>query len=142
MTIGSFSVAIYFYKYYSVNDVDDLSGFGYIHPFVCGFMVLNLVALSGLPATSGFVAKFYIFASIIESKSYYWIAVIAVINTVISLYYYFNIARAMFLEKESTVKSVDTDLLIKMLIIATSIQSILFYLYWSPLYTFIIGVFK
>ena len=102
MTLGAFSVAVFFHTYYSVDTVEELSGLGYLHPFICSFMVLNLMALSGLPPTSGFVAKFYIIASIIQSKSFYWLALVAIINTVISLYYYFNIARSMFLENESS----------------------------------------
>lgn len=137
MTLGAFSVAIFFHRYYNVHTVDDLSGLGYLHPFICSFMVINLMALSGLPPTSGFVAKFYIFASIIESKSFYWLAVVAVINTVISLYYYFNLARSMFLEKESNKRKSNIDIQIVMVIVVTSIQGIIFYFYWSHLYSFI-----
>ena len=114
--------------------MEELSGMGYIHPFICSLMVLNLMALSGLPPTSGFVAKFYIIASIIQSKSFYWLAVVAIINTVISLYYYFNIARSMFFENESSVNKSQTDYLIILIVAVTSSQGLLFYFYWSQLY--------
>ena len=140
MTLGAFSILIYFYNTYKFNTVDDWSGIGYIHPFICSFMVINLVALAGLPPTSGFVAKFYIFATIIESRTYYWLAIVAIINTVISLYYYFNLARSMFLEKESKVKYKKPDTIITSLIVFTSIQGIFFYAYWSDLYKLIKGL--
>ena len=107
---------------------------------ICLFMVINLVALSGLPPTSGFVAKFYIFATIIQSQSYYWLAIVAILNTVISLYYYFNLARSMFLEKASTLEYKKPDFIISTVIIFTSIQGLLFYIYWSDLYTLIRGL--
>jgi len=142
MTLGAFSVLIYFYNTYGFETVDDWNGIGYIHPLICSFMVINLVALAGLPPTSGFVSKFYILATIIESKTYYWLAIVAVINTVISLYYYFNLARSMFLEKESNVKYKKIDSIIASIIIFTSIQGILFYFYWSDLYELIKGLFS
>ena len=103
-------------------------------------MIINLLALSGLPPTSGFVAKFYIFSTIIESRTYYWLAVVAIINTVISLYYYFNLARSIFLEKESNVNYKKPDSIITSLIVFTSVQGIFFYFYWSDLYEFIKGL--
>ena len=87
-----------------------------------------------------FVAKFYIFATIIESKTYYWLAIVAILNTVISLYYYFNLARSMFLEKESKVKYKKPDTAITSVIIFTSIQGMIFYVYWSDLYELIRGL--
>ena len=140
MTLGAFSVLIYFYNTYNFNTVDDWNGIGYIHPFICSFMIINLLALAGLPPTSGFIAKFYILATIIESKTYYWLAIVAIINTVISLYYYFNLARSMFLEKESKVKCKKPDIFITVIIIFTSIQGVLFYIYWSELYELIRGL--
>ena len=103
-------------------------------------MVINLVALAGLPPTSGFVAKFYIFATIIESRSYYWLAIVAIINTVISLYYYFNLARSMFLEEKSKVEYKKLDFTFVAIIVFTSIQGIVFYFYWSDLYQLIKGL--
>ena len=140
MTLGAFSVLIYFYNSYNFNTVDDWKGIGYVHPFICSFMVINLVALAGLPPTSGFVAKFYIFATIIESRSYYWLAIVAIINTVISLYYYFNLARSMFLEEKSKVEYKKLDFTLVAIIVFTSIQGIVFYFYWSDLYQLIKGL--
>ena len=134
-------VLILFINKYSLRDVDDWDGIGYIHPFICSLMVLNLLSLAGLPPTSGFVSKFYILSTIIESKTFYWLAVVAIINTVIALYYYFNLARAMFLEKPTTLKSQKPEPLIVAIITLFSMQGILFYFYWSHLYNSIKGIF-
>ena len=141
MTIGAFGVLILFINKYSLRDVGDWDGIGYIHPFICSLMVLNLLSLAGLPPTSGFVSKFYILSTIIESKTFYWLAVVAIINTVIALYYYFNLARAMFLEKPTAIKPEKPEPLILAIITLFSMQGILFYFYWSDLYNSIKGIF-
>jgi len=141
MTIGAFGVLILFINKYSLKSVSDWNGIGYIHPFICSFMVLNLLSLAGLPPTSGFVSKFYILSTIIESKTFYWLALVAIINTVIALYYYFNIARAMFLEKPTALEYKKPESSIVAIIAIFSIQGLLFYFYWSDLYDIIRGIF-
>ena len=141
MTIGAFSILILFINKYSLKDVDDWNGIGYLHPFICSLMVLNLLSLAGLPPTSGFVSKFYILSTIIESKTFYWLALVAIINTVIALYYYFNIARAMFLEEPTNLEYQEPEPLIVVISTLFSIQGILFYFYWSDLYNLIKGIF-
>jgi NADH-quinone oxidoreductase subunit N len=141
MTLGAFAILILFTDKYSFSSVSDWNGIGFIHPIICSLMVLNLLALAGLPPSSGFVAKFYIFATIIQSKTYYWLAVVAILNTVIALYYYFNIARAMFLESPSERTPEKVDYITATVIAITSIQGILFYVYWSDLYNLIQGLF-
>ena len=140
MTLGAFSIYIFFYNAYNTEKVDEWSGLGYLHPFICSFMVINLVSLAGLPPTSGFVAKFYLLASLISSKTFYWLAVIAVINTVIALYYYFNLVRAMFLENELKSKLIKPNLFLIIIIVFNSIQGLIFYFYWSDLYDVIKGL--
>jgi NADH-quinone oxidoreductase subunit N len=59
-----------------------------------------LISLAGLPPMAGFVAKFSIFAAAIE-KGWVWLAVAGVVNSVISVYYYFGILRRMFFDDSS-----------------------------------------
>jgi len=58
--------------------------------------VVFLLSLTGIPPTAGFVGKLFIFAAAIESKQWAWLAFVGVVNSVISLYYYMNIAKAMY----------------------------------------------
>ena len=66
-------------------------------PLLAVVMSIALVSLIGLPPTAGFVGKLYLFIAVWHS-GLYWLAVVAVLNSVVSLYYYFRIVRAMFLE--------------------------------------------
>ncbi|MEW6270556.1 MAG: NADH-quinone oxidoreductase subunit N [Thermodesulfobacteriota bacterium] len=61
-------------------------------------MAIFLFSLTGLPPLAGFVGKFYLFAAVIE-KQLYMLAVIGVLNSVVSLVYYARIVRTMFLDQ-------------------------------------------
>jgi NADH:ubiquinone oxidoreductase subunit 2 (subunit N) len=67
---------------------------------------------------------------------------VAILNTVVALYYYFNIARAMFLETGFEHKIKKLDVLPVSVVVVTSIQGILFYFYWSGLYNVIQRLFS
>jgi NADH-quinone oxidoreductase subunit N len=58
-----------------------------------------LLSLTGVPPTAGFIGKYYLMVATIE-RGFLWLAVIAGVNTVISLFYYFRIAKQLFLRPE------------------------------------------
>ena len=60
-------------------------------------LTVFLLSLTGIPATVGFIGKFYVFAAAIRQR-FYILAVIGILNSVVSLYYYMRPVRAMFLE--------------------------------------------
>ena len=67
-------------------------------------MLLFMLSLGGIPPTAGFMGKFWLFSAAIES-GYVWLAVIGVLNSAISLYYYVRIVVFMYLKKETTGRS-------------------------------------
>ncbi len=82
--------------------IQDFQGYAYRGPesaLWAGMMAVFLFSLTGLPPFGGFIAKYYLFAAMVE-KELYWLTAIAVINTVISLYYYAGILKVMYFEKE------------------------------------------
>jgi len=141
MNLGAFTVAIFVKNKTNGDEIQDWIGFGKSNPLIAAFMVISLVSLAGLPPTSGFVAKFYILAELFRLESHRWLAIVAVINSVISLYYYFRIIKSMyFIESEETksfIEDSQSDTINKFIIIVLSIQPIIFYIYWSPLLAFI-----
>ena len=106
-------------------------------------MVLSLVSLAGLPPTSGFVGKVYLFRGLFQDKEFFWLAIIAILNSVVSLYYYFKIVKAMYFKgEEENHNLVKAHPVIHWSIIILSSQNLLFYLYWSPLYSYIEKIFN
>ena len=59
-------------------------------------MTIFLLSLGGVPPTGGFFGKFYLFKAAMESPQLYWLVVLAVLNSVVSVYYYLRIVVAMY----------------------------------------------
>ncbi|MDD5122589.1 MAG: proton-conducting transporter membrane subunit, partial [Dehalococcoidales bacterium] len=69
-------------------------------PLLFAIMSIGIFSLMGLPLTAGFMAKLFIFTSAVDN-GLLWLMIIAVLNTVISAYYYLRIIRVMWLGKPS-----------------------------------------
>lgn len=83
-------------KFY--DDLDDLSGLSKNHPIVSFSLLILLFSLAGIPPMAGFFAKFYIFISVIE-ESMYFLAIIGLLSTVISAFYYLKIIKIIYFDK-------------------------------------------
>ena len=99
MNMGAFGVLIYLANRTGSEEIADIHGLGWKAPVVCGTMVVFLLSLTGVPPTAGFFGKYYLFVAALES-GYGWLVVVAGLNTVVSLVYYFRIAKALFLRNE------------------------------------------
>jgi len=111
---------------------------GKMNPILSFFMTLTLLSLTGLPPTAGFVGKVYVFAELFKHQQFYWLAVVAILNSVVSLYYYFKIVKSMYLDEvEGVVDKIDAHPVVNWSIIIFSSQNILFFIYWEPLIGFI-----
>ncbi|MEJ5366070.1 MAG: NADH-quinone oxidoreductase subunit N [Desulfosoma sp.] len=77
--------------------VDDYRGVGYKHPVAALAMSLFLFSLAGIPPTGGFMGKFYIFSAAVK-QGYIWLAIIGVLNSVVSVYYYLRVTVAMYMQ--------------------------------------------
>src|SRR5205814_1644970 len=69
------------------------------HPFAAFAMLLFMLSLGGIPPTAGFMGKFWLFGAAIDA-GYVWLAVIGVLNSAISLYYYIRIVVFMYLKPQ------------------------------------------
>jgi NADH-quinone oxidoreductase subunit N len=98
MTLVAFYVTSHLSDMYGTDTYDVFKGLVYKHPVMAIVMASVLFSLAGMPPFSGFVAKFNILAVVIEKK-YYGIAIVAVVNSVISLYYYTKLAKTMIFGK-------------------------------------------
>ncbi|MSR45826.1 MAG: NADH-quinone oxidoreductase subunit N [Planctomycetes bacterium] len=96
MNLGAFGVVIYLSNRFGTESIDGFAGLGWKAPVACGTLVLFLLSLTGIPPTVGFVGKWYLLQPI-WSKGMHWLAVVLVLNSVISLFYYFRLARSLFL---------------------------------------------
>src|SRR5216117_3201467 len=99
MNLGAFAVIILMRRKDIIGDeLDDLSGLMSRAPGLALLMLIYLLSLAGIPPTAGFIGKYYIFLSLIETGHYY-LAVLGVAYAVVALYYYFRIVVAMFMKR-------------------------------------------
>ena len=85
--------------------IDDYAGLIRRSPFLAGALTLGLVALIGVPPTSLFIAKLYIFTAAVDS-GLAWLAILGVLNSVVSAYYYAKIIRIMFLQPAASQEAI------------------------------------
>jgi len=78
------------------DELDDLAGLYSRAPVEAVLMLLFLLSLAGIPPAAGFLGKYYIFLSLIESQ-HYWLAAAAVLYALFGLYYYLRIANSMLM---------------------------------------------
>jgi len=100
MNIAAFTSILFFSrdkKY--CEDIRDLGGLSKNHPVVAVCFCIILFSLAGIPPLAGFFAKFYIFKSVIESEMYI-LAVIGLLSSVISAFYYLRIIKIMYFDTE------------------------------------------
>jgi NADH-quinone oxidoreductase subunit N len=101
MNIGAFAlITVLGGKGEKRVNVSDYRGVGFKYPFAAVAMSLFMFSLAGIPPTGGFMGKFYIFSAAIK-EGYIGLAVIGVLNSVVSVYYYLRVTVAMYMEDPS-----------------------------------------
>jgi len=97
--LGAFAVVIALERRNEVgNQISDFRGLAERQPLLAGSMAIFLLSLSGVPPLAGFVGKFYIFSAALH-QGYTGLVIIAVLNSVISAYYYFYVLVAMYMQE-------------------------------------------
>lgn len=97
MNVGAFAVVIWFARSTGSEEIDDYAGLADSAPLIAAAMVVFLLSLTGIPPTAGFLGKWWLFMAAIRSNDYWWLAVAGIVNSVISLFYYWNVVRLMYL---------------------------------------------
>ncbi len=78
--------------------LDDYAGLGRRAPFAAAALSLALISLAGIPLTGGFIGKFYLFSAAVK-EGYIWLTIIAVLNSVVSVFYYFRVMIFMYMRE-------------------------------------------
>ena len=96
MNLGAFLVVIALRRKDLIGeDVEDLTGLMHKSPGYATLMLIFMLSLAGIPPTAGFIGKYFIFLSLIQSK-HYGLAIIATLYVAVAIYYYFRIVKSMF----------------------------------------------
>ncbi len=114
------------------ENINDLSGMSKNHPLLSLSFLIILFSLAGIPPLAGFFAKFYIFMAVIESKMY-MLAIIGLITTVVSAFYYLQIIKIIYFDKPKKPFEISYDLGLKISLALSSILILTYFIYPSTL---------
>ena len=141
MNIGAFA-CLYLMKKdgtYKEN-ISDLSGVSKKHPLLALSFLIILFSLAGIPPLGGFFAKFYIFSSVLEQEMY-TLAIIGLLTTVISAFYYLKIIKTIYFEENKLSFDTVNSKTIPITILISCTFLITFFLYPSSLNKIVSSLF-
>lgn len=92
------------------------NGLGKKQPFVAAIMTIAMFSLAGIPPLAGFFGKYFLFTSVVGA--YPWLVVLAVINSAVSIYYYFKVVVAMYFSKEENEYEITTPANVRWILLA------------------------
>jgi NADH-quinone oxidoreductase subunit N len=96
MNLGAFTVVILLGKRGEENTlINDYAGIGFKYPLLAASMTIFLLSMAGIPPLGGFMAKLYVFSAAVKSK-FYWLAILGVLNSAVSVYYYLRVTVLMY----------------------------------------------
>ena len=95
MNLGAFFFVVAVNNHLKSENLADYVGLGWRVPWAGVMMVIFLASLTGIPPFAGFVGKFYLFTAVLD-QDWWWLAILAALNSVVGLYYYFKVVKALF----------------------------------------------
>lgn len=137
MNLGAFLVVMIVVNNTGREDIEGFRGLAWRGGGIPAVsMAIFLFSLVGLPPLAGFIGKFYLFAAVVK-ESFYYLAVVGILNSVISLYYYVRIVKTMFLDSPlGTDREITLDPHNGSLLAVLSVATVVLGIYWAPVFDF------
>lgn len=133
MNMGAFLVVMLVANKTGSEDITTYKGLSSRSPYLATAMAVFLISLTGLPPTAGFIGKFYVFAAALDAQ-WFWLALLGVLNSVVSLYYYARILRNMYLrDPEQSLPQFSLTRGERILLGAFLLPTLVFGVYFSPI---------
>lgn len=140
MNFGAFYVVVLISNKTGSENLDDYRGLGRRMPIAGAALTVFLISLVGLPPTVGFIGKLMVFSALLTKGSLYiWLALIGIMTSVISLYYYMLIPLNMYLRESLTLdesKNMNPGMTAQVIMAFLMILTIYFGLFFAPLSDF------
>lgn len=104
--------------------ISSFDGLGKRAPWLALALTLCLISLTGIPPTAGFMGKFYIFSGAVQ-HNLLWLVIIAVLNSVISAYYYLRVVRVMWFNEPKLEGTISTSTSVRIALLVCCIGVLL-----------------
>ena len=132
MNLGAFLVLVALRRQNIVGeDMDDIAGLMHKSPGYAVLMLIFLLSLAGIPPTAGFLGKYFIFLSLIQTQ-HYTLAVIATLYVAVAIYYYFNVVRSMFIREVTEKTPLATSFGLRLALGVTGVLTLVIGIYPEP----------
>ena len=135
MNLGAFLVVIALSSRMNSDNLSEYRGLVARSPFAAAILGIFMLSLTGIPPLGGFIGKFYLFAAAIDAK-YYWLVILAVLNSVISFAYYGGVVKRMFLEEGISKEPIKLPRLSGVVLSVLAIAIVIIGIYWTPFANF------
>ena len=136
MNLGAFGIIILLHKGgFHGEEIADLTGMAKKYPLAAFMMLVFMFSLTGLPPTGGFIGKFYIFMAAVNHHLTY-LAVIGVILSAISAYYYLRVVMVMYMKDSEKEYSLATSPAINFALMAAFLAILIVGIYPAPLISY------
>lgn len=133
--LTAFSVIIAISNKTNSDMINSFAGLARKSPLMATAMTLSMISLIGIPPTVGFMAKIYIFGAAMDT-GLWWLAMIGVINSVVSAYYYLRVVKVMFISEDSDPSPIRPDIGAASAAVLGTVATLAFGLYPTPIIEF------
>ncbi len=130
--LGAFFIAALIGSQLGTDEIPDYAGLARRAPVSAFLMAVFMLSLTGIPPTAVFIGKFYVLAAAIEN-GLIWLAVVGIVNSVISLYYYVGVIRAMYVMPAATEQPVPEPAALQVALGITGLGTLIIGLYPQPI---------
>lgn len=126
-TIGAFAVAIPVFAARNNENIDAFNGLGKKNPLMAFMLTMSMLSLAGIPPLAGFLGKYYIFSEAIRN-GFFVLTIIAVVASIIGVYYYFKVILAMY-TKDTVEPSIKSPMLYNIVMVICVVLSLVLGIY-------------
>ncbi|MEO5951789.1 MAG: NADH-quinone oxidoreductase subunit N [Chloroflexia bacterium] len=132
MNLGAFGVIIWVQRNGLTDSLESFKGLSTWAPGPAGLMMLFMLSLTGIPPTLGFLGKYYVFVSAVNSGMT-WLAVIGALNSAVAAFYYLRVIWFMYFEEPRTVRTQKSSPAVTYTLIGAGIAVVLFFFLSWPI---------
>lgn len=141
MNLGAWAVVILLRRQdIAGENLEDFNGLFFKNPVVAFLMLIFFLSLAGIPPLAGFIAKYFVFAAVLEvafspgpyASLMIWVAVVGALNAVVSVYYYFRIVVPMFFKEEYLPAPLSFSTGLVLVLVITGLFTVLIGVYPEP----------
>jgi NADH-quinone oxidoreductase subunit N len=128
--VGAFGVVAVVRSETGADDLQNFSGLGTRSPLLAGCMAIFMLSLAGIPPLAGFFGKFYLFSAALRAGGnfgIFWLVVLALFGSFVSLYYYLIVLKAIFVDEPSLATDRPSSDLLQRITVAALAAAILFF---------------